>query len=86
MHGSRSSSSTTSESASSSTRKKLQRQEQGNPTENPELPSVRKMKRSTELLVRKEELEFKVDLRIEGIAQHVILEDEESMGHIQEVA
>ena len=33
--------------------------------------------RSTEVPVEKEEPEFKVDLRIEGIAQDVILEDEE---------
>ena len=41
--------------------------------------------RSTESLVEKEEPEFKVDLRIEGIAQDVILEDEERMGHMQKV-
>ena len=43
------------------------------------------MKRSTESPVEKEEPEFKVDLRTEGIAQDVILEDEERMGQIQEV-
>ena len=56
----------TSESASVSTRKLVQREEQGNPTDNPELLSVKKLKRSTESLVDKEEPEFKVDLRIEG--------------------
>ena len=35
--------------------------------------------------VEKEEPEFKVDLIIEGIAQDVILKDEERMGQIQEV-
>ena len=63
----------TSESASSSTRKLVQREEQGNPTVNPEIPSVRKLKRSIEALVEKEEPEFKVDFRIAGLAQ--ILED-----------
>ena len=38
----------TSESASCSTRKLVQREEQGNPTDNPELPGVKKLKRSTE--------------------------------------
>ena len=64
----------------------MQRKEQGNPTVNPELFSVSKLKRSTESLVEKEQPEFKVDLRIEGIAQDVILKDEERVGHIQEVA
>ena len=41
--------------------------------------------RSTESLVEEEEPEFQVDLRIEAIAQDVILEDEESMGQIQKV-
>ena len=41
--------------------------------------------RSTESPVGKEEPEFKVDLRIEGIGQDVILEDEERRGHIQKV-
>ena len=62
----------------------MQREEQGNPTYNPGLPGVRKLKRSTESPVEKEEPESKVDLRIEGIAQDVILEDEERMGQIQE--
>ena len=64
----------------------MQREEQGNPTVNPELLSVRKLKRSAESLVEKEQPEFKVDLKIEGIAQDEILEDEERMGHIQEAA
>ena len=63
----------------------MQREEQGNPTDNPELPSARKLERSAESLVGKEESEFKVDFRIEGIAQDVILKDEERMGKIQEV-
>ena len=75
----------TSESASSSTRKLLQREEQGNPTEIPELPGARKLKRSTGSLVQEEQPESKADLRIEGLAQDVILGDEERMGHIQEV-
>ena len=72
----------TSESASSSTRKLVQRVERvereklGNPTDKPELPSARKLERSTESLVEKK-LELKVNLRIEGIAQHVILKYEE---------
>ena len=74
----------TSESASSR-RKLVQREEQGNPTDIPELPSARKLKRSTGSLVQEEQPESKVDLRIEGHAQDVILEDEERMGHIQEV-
>ena len=51
----------TSESASCSTRKLVQRvhrKEQGNPTDDPELPSARKLERSTESLVEKEEPEF----------------------------
>ena len=47
----------------------MQREEQGNPTNNPELLSVWKLKQSTESLVEKAEREFKVDLRIDGIAQ-----------------
>ena len=39
--------------------------------------------RSAESHVEKKEPEFKVDLRIEGIAQDVILEDEERMGKVQ---
>ena len=56
----------TSESTSASTSKLVQREEQGNPTDNQEVLSVRKLKRSTESLVEKEESEFKVDLRTEG--------------------
>ena len=40
------------------------------------------MRETSQLL--KKESEFKVDIRIEGIAQDVILEDEERMGKIQE--
>ena len=61
----------------------MHREEQGNPTENTELPSVRKLKRRPESSVEKEEPEF--NLRIEGIANDVISEDEERMGIIQEV-
>ena len=60
----------------------MQREEQGTPTDNPELPRARKFERSIESLVEKEECEFKVDLRIEGIAQDVILENGERMGQI----
>ena len=63
----------TSESASF----KHQKNERGNRTNNPEQPSAKKLKRRTESLVGKEEPEFLVDLRIEGIAQDVISEDEE---------
>ena len=41
--------------------------------------------RSAESLVEKEEPSFEVDLRIEGIAQDVILKDEERMSQIQKV-
>ena len=41
--------------------------------------------RSTESLVEKEEPEFEVDLSIEGIAQEVILKDEERMDKFQKV-
>ena len=56
-----------------------QREDQGNPTDDPELPSARKLERSAESNVE-EEPEFKVDLRIEEITQGVILKDEERMG------
>ena len=72
----------TSESASSDTRRLVLREEQGTPTDNPELLSVKKLMRGT---VEEEDPEFKVDLRIEGIAQDVILEDEERNGQIQKV-
>ena len=65
---------------------RAQREGQGNPTDNPEQPSARKLERSTESVVEKESLNFEVDLRIEGIAQDVILKDEERMGKFQEVA
>ena len=61
----------TSESASSRTRqlvRRVAREEQGNPTDNPELPCTRKLEQRTVSLVEKEEPEFKVDLRLEGIA------------------
>ena len=54
----------------------------GNPTDNPEL-IARKLERGAESTVEKEEPEFKVDLRIEGTAQDVILKDEERMGQIR---
>ena len=41
--------------------------------------------RSAEPLVEKEEPAFKADLRIEGIAQDVIVKDEERMGQLQNV-
>ena len=71
-----------SESASSRTRKlvqRVQREEQGHPTDNPELRSARKLERSAESLVEMEEPDFKVDLRIEGVAHNVILKDVERM-------
>ena len=64
---------------------RVQREEQGNPTDNPELPNVRKLERSSGSLVEREEPEFKVDLRIEGVAQDVILRYEGRLGKIQEV-
>ena len=65
----------TSESASSGTRRLVLREERGTPTDNPELLSVKKLMRGTESLVEKEEPEFRVDLRLEGIAKkNVILE------------
>ena len=42
--------------------------------------------RGTVSPVEKEEPEFEVDLRIEGVAQDAILKDEERMGKIQKVA
>ena len=67
---------------------RVQREEQGDPTDNPELPSATKLERSPESLVERErerEPELEVDLRIEGIAQDVILKDEWRMVKIQEV-
>ena len=49
----------TSESASSCTRKLVLREEQGNPTDKPELPSARKLECSTESLVERKSLNFK---------------------------
>ena len=57
----------------------MRKEEQGIPTDNPERLCVGKLMRSTESPVEKEDPEFKVDLRIEGIAQDVILEGEERM-------
>ena len=51
--------------------------------DNPEPPSMWKQMRSAESLVEKGEPELKVDLRIEGIAQDVILKYEERMEKIQ---
>ena len=63
----------------------VQREEQGKTTDNPELPSAGKLERSTESTAEKEEPELEVDLRTEGIAQDVILKNEERMGKIREV-
>ena len=54
----------------------MRKEDQGTPTDNPEPRSTWKQMRSAELLVEKEEPELKVDFRIEGIAQDVILKDE----------
>ena len=69
----------TSERAASSTRKLVRKEDEGTPTENTEPPSIWKQMRSAESLVEKEEPEFKVDLRIEEVAQDVIRKDEEIM-------
>ena len=61
-----------------------QRADQGNSTIDPESSRSRKLERKDESTVEKEP-EFKVDLRIERIAQDVILKDEERMSKIQEV-
>ena len=74
----------TSEGAASGTTKLARKEEQGNPTDNPELPSARKLERSAESPVEKEP-EWKVDLRIEGIAQDVIFKDEERMGKSRKI-
>ena len=55
----------------------MREEDQGTPTDNPERWSIWKQMRSTESPVEKEEPEFEVDLRIERIAQDVILEDED---------
>ena len=58
----------TPERSASGTRKPVRKEEQGTPTDDPELPSVRKLMRSTESLVEKVVgPDFGVDLRIEGI-------------------
>ena len=49
----------------------------------PEISHIRKLDARDGSAVEKES-EFKVDIRIEGIAQDVILQDEERMGKIQE--
>ena len=80
----------TSESSSSRTPKPVrkvereQKEDQGNSTENPETSRIRKLDARDESTVEKEP-EFKVDLRVEGIAHGVILKDEERMGKIKEV-
>ena len=61
----------------------MRKEDQGGPTDNPEPPSIWKQKRSAESPVEKKAPEFKVDLRIEGIAQDVIQKDEERMDKIQ---
>ena len=61
-----------------------QKEDQGNPTEDPEVYRIRKLHAQNESTVDKEP-EFKVDLRIEGVAHDVILKDEEPMGKIQQV-
>ena len=54
------------------------------PTDNLERRSILKQRRINESLVEKEdEAEFRVDLRIQEIAQDVILEDDERMDQIQ---
>ena len=63
----------------------MRKVEQGTPTDNPEPLSICKQMRSTESPVEKEQSELKFDLSIEGIAQDVILKDEERMGQIQKV-
>ena len=75
----------TAESAAAGTRTLVQKREWNKLTQqtDPELPCVRKLKRSSESPVEKEELEFEVGLRTEGIAQDVILEDEERVVRIQ---
>ena len=56
-----------SESAASGTRKFVRKDEQGNPTNNPELPSVRKLMRTTESLVEKEVLNVKLTSELKGL-------------------
>ena len=63
----------------------MRKEDHGTPTDNTELPSTKKLQRSAESPVEKEEPEFKVDLRIEGTAQDVILRCEERMEKTQEV-
>ena len=61
-----------------------QKEDQGDPTEDSETSHSWKRTARSELSVG-EKPEFKVDLRIEGIAHDVILPDEERMGQIQVV-
>ena len=55
----------------------MRKEDHGYPTDNPEPPSIWKQIGSAQSQVEKEGVEVKVDIRIEGIAQYVILEDEE---------
>ena len=77
---------TSESSVSWSTRKQVREESQRTPTNNPERWSIWKQMRGTESLVEKEEPKCKVELRIEGIAQDVVLGDEERMGHIQKIS
>ena len=63
----------------------MRKEEQVTPTDNPEPPSIWKQMRSAESPVEKEEPELKVDFRIEGFAQDVILEDDERMVKIKKM-
>ena len=81
----------TSEIASSNVRKlsarkveREQKEDQGNPTGDPTISHIRKLYAQDESTVEKES-EFKVEIRIEGIAHDVILKDEERASKIQDV-
>ena len=63
----------------------MHKEEQGTPICHPKLFSVRTLMRRIESVVEIEEFEFKVDVRIGGIAQDVIRENEERMGHYRRV-
>ena len=63
----------------------MRKENHGTPTDNTELPSTKKLQRSTESPVGKVEPEFKVDLRIEGTAPDLILKGQERMEKTQEV-
>ena len=56
-----------------------EKEDQGNSTEDPEISRIRKLDARDESTVEKEP-EFKVELRIEGIAHDVILKGEQRMG------